>query len=181
MSRRLVGQFDASTGEVLEGGQLAVVFPKRRNGFHDGWVAVAQNPLIEVVKLNLGDQANRVLLCVVATLGFENFMSVSQADIGKMLGMKPPHVSAAFKKLVDHGILLAGPKAGRVNTYRLNPDFGWKGSAKNHHAALTERMKARGFSVVEGGGSSSRADSDQSAVSDPYTGDLFGGMPEQSS
>jgi hypothetical protein len=39
-------------------------------------------------------------------------------------------------------------------TYRLNPNFGWKGSAKNHLKAidsgLKERMKASNMSVVEG-------------------------------
>ena len=35
------------------------------------------------------------------------------------------------------------PKVGKSTTYRLSPEFGWKGGAKQHHAALlAKRMEA---------------------------------------
>jgi hypothetical protein len=49
----------------------------------------------------------------------------------------------------------------------LNPQYGWKGSARSHQEALQARMQARGLSVVEGGGSS------PSEGVDDRTGDLF--------
>ena len=57
MGQIRVGQVDMSTGEILEGGQLALVFPKRRNGFVEGWVAMAQGPMKALAKADLGDEA----------------------------------------------------------------------------------------------------------------------------
>lgn len=163
-----VGQVDLSSGELLEGGQLAIVFPKRRNGFQiGGWVAMSQAALEAVVRANMGDQVNRTFLMIISVLDFENFISISQSEIAKKLGMRPPHVSTAFKRLVDEGVLIQGPKVGRVGTYRLNPAYGWKGSAKAHNEALGERMRARGLSVVPGG------QAELSHEGDALTGDLF--------
>jgi DNA-binding GntR family transcriptional regulator len=57
-------------------------------------------------------------------------------------------VSKAIAKLEAEGIIVRGPKAGRSATFRLNPSFGWKGSASNHQKALRERMKASNISGV---------------------------------
>lgn len=137
------------SGELLEGGQLAVIFPKRKNGFQvGGWVAMSQMALEAVVRANMGDQVNRTFLMIISVLDFENFISISQAEIADKLGMHRSHVSASFKRLVTEGVLIAGPRVGRSGTYRLNPSYGWKGSARGHTEALADRMKARGLSVV---------------------------------
>lgn len=152
MQQMRVGQVDMTSGELLEGGQLAIIFPKRKNGFQvGGWVAMSQAALEAVVRANMGDQVNRTFLIVISVLDFENYISVSQAEIAKKLNMRPSHVSAAFRRLLDEGVLLAGPRVGRSGTYRLNPSYGWKGSAKGHQEALSERMRARGLSVVQNG------------------------------
>ncbi|MES7356232.1 hypothetical protein U6S89_12165, partial [Cutibacterium acnes] len=50
------------------------------------------------------------------------------------------------------GVLLEGPKIGIHRSYRLNPRFGWKGSAQGHRKAMQERMKASRIErVIEGG------------------------------
>jgi hypothetical protein len=54
---------------------------------------------------------------------------------------------------------------GNSTTYRLNPAYGWKGSAKGHHEALKERMRVRGMSVV----------GDDEPLVDDRTLDLFEG------
>lgn len=151
MGQIRVGQVDMFTGEILEGASLAVIFPKRRNGFTQGWVAVAQGPMAELAKLNLGNEASRVLFLVLANLDFENWINLNQAALAAELDMKRQNFSRAMSKLVDAGVILTGPKVSGHGTYRLNPAFGWKGSAKGHLDALQERMKARGLSVVEGG------------------------------
>jgi hypothetical protein len=46
--------------------------------------------------------------------------------------------------------LLEGPRIGVSRSYRLNPNFGWKGSARSHQRALEERMKATGIKVIQG-------------------------------
>lgn len=129
---------------------------------------MSQAALEAVVRANMGDQVNRTFLIIISVLDFENFVSVSQAAIAAKLGMRPSHVSASFKRLVDEGVLIPGPRVGRSGTYRLNPSYGWKGSAKGHNEALHERMKARGLSVVPG-----RGQAEPPQVVDTLTGELF--------
>ena len=52
--------------------------------------------------------------------------------------------------------MLEGPKIGISRSYRLNPEFGWKGSARNHVIALDQERKKRMANagikgVIEGG------------------------------
>lgn len=153
-----VGQVDLSTGEVLDGAALAVIYPKRKNGFQaQGWVAVSQNPMLELARADLGGEASRVLFYVLARLDFENWINLNQSASADELGMSRPNFARGLRKLLDLGVVLPGPKVGRNATFRLNPSFGWKGSAKAHNEALSERMRARGLSVVPGGSEASAA------------------------
>ena len=158
---------DADTGEVFDGAVLGMFFPKRQNGFGTGWVAMAQNAMMELARSNLGAQDMRVLLAVLAKLDFENFLLLTIADLAKEIGMQRPNVSDSIKNLEALGVLTRGPKAGRSSTFRLNPSFGWKGSASNHQKALRDRMKAAGMSVVK-----------SEPVRDPRTVDAFTGKAD---
>ena len=111
---------------------------------------MAQEPLMALAKANLGDEARRVLFAVLAKLDFENFISINQAEMGRELNMKRPNVNRAISKIIKEGVIIAGPHLQRKGTYSLNPQYGWKGSARGHQDALRERMKARGMSVIEG-------------------------------
>jgi hypothetical protein len=166
MGQIQLGQVDLATGEILEGATLAVFYPKRKNGFTHGWVAMAQEPLMKLAQANLGKEAMQVLFAALAKLDFENWLSLSHSDLARELGLKRPNVSRAIARLIDEGVLIAGPKLHGRGTYTLNPQYGWKGSAKGHQQALLERMKARGLSVVEGGGLSAED-------TDTQTLDLF--------
>jgi len=150
MTRR-IDQIDTETGELI-GGFVAVIQPKRRNGFGDGWIAMSQTAMTAIRKAGLQGRDYEVLFALLEVLDFENLIQVSQVDLAEELGMHKPHLSRSIKRMVDIGILLEGPKIGRSKTFRLNPSFGWKGSAKGHTDALKERMKAAGLSVVKGGG-----------------------------
>lgn len=150
MGQIRVGQVDLSTGEILDGAALAVVYPKRKNGFSStGWVAVSQNPMLELARADLGAEASRVLFFVLAKLDFENFINLNQTEAASEMGLQRPNFARGLRKLLELGVVLPGPKIGRNATFRLNPSFGWKGSAKGHNEALAARMKARGLSVVE--------------------------------
>jgi hypothetical protein len=167
MAHVRLGQVDLATGEILEGATLALFYPKRRNGFATGWVAMAQDPLMKLAQADLGDVARRVLFALLAKLDFENWLSISHADLGRQLGIKRPNISRAVARLIEEGVLLLGPRVGIKGTYRLNPAYGWKGSARGHQEALQERMRARGMSVVDGG----------LPEPDELTGDLFEDTP----
>ena len=136
------------TGEVMEGAVLGMFFPKRQNGFREGWIAMAQDALMAVAKMDLGDEARRLLFAILAKLDYENYILLNQAEIGADIGMQRANVSRALGKLEAEGVLLRGPKAGRSSTFRLNPAFGWKGSAANHQKALKERMRASNISGI---------------------------------
>lgn len=158
---------DADTGEILEGAVLGMFYPKRQNGFVRGWVAMSQGAMLELSKADLGDEARRVLFAVLGQLDFENYILLNQAELGELIGIQRANVSRAIAKLESLGVLIRGPKAGRSSTFRLNPSFGWKGSASNHQKALRDRMKAAGMSVVK-----------SEPVRDPRTVDAFTGKAD---
>lgn len=88
----------------------------------------------------------RVLMALLADLDYENYIQVAQIDIAEALSMQKTHVSRAVKNLLEFGIVIEGPKIGRSKTYRLNPQFGWKGTVSNHQKALKN-----GLSLIKGG------------------------------
>lgn len=145
--KRVVGSV-METGEIMDGAVLGMFFPKRQNGFREGWVAMAQEPMMALAKSDLGAQEMRVLFAVLAKLDFENFLLLSVSDLAKEIGMQRPNVSSAISKLESFCVLVRGPKAGRSSTFRLNPSFGWRGSASNHQKALKERMRASNITGV---------------------------------
>lgn len=104
----------------------------------------------------LGEEGLAVLLMLFAKLDFENLLLINQAELARELGMQRQNMQRAIKKLVEMGALLEGPKVGVSRSYRLNPEFGWKGSAKNHVKALgdyrQERLRAAGIRGVLLGG-----------------------------
>lgn len=147
-----ITQVDSDTGEIV-GEYVAVVQPKRKNAFQNGgWFALSQSePLDILMRADLQGRDYQVFFALMQQLDYENLIQVSQAKIAEKLGMKSPHVNRSIKALIDLGIILEGPRIGRSRSFRLNPNFGWKGSAKGHHEALKARMENIGMSVVDGG------------------------------
>lgn len=147
--QRTLQQFDSATGEMVDG-FIAVIQPKQHNGF-GGWFAMNQNALKAIRQAGLQGRDYDVLFCLLEYLDFENLIQISQQDIANELQMERSHVNRSIKRLAELGLLLEGPKIGRSRTYRLNPSFGWKGSAKNHREALEERARTRGLGIIQGG------------------------------
>ena len=74
-------------------------------------------------------------------LDYENLIQVNQAEVSEQVGMNRHNVNRSIKKLIELGVILEGVKIGISRSYRLNPNFGWKGSAKGHREALHEHLK----------------------------------------
>lgn len=142
--RKEIEQVDRETGEVI-GAALALVYPKRNNGFGKDWFAMSQNALKVLASELHKVEDYRVLMALLARLDFDNHILVSQTEVAAELGMLRPNVARAVKRLVDLGVILKGDKAGTTRTYRLNPSFGWKGSAQSHH------KERNGLTVIDGG------------------------------
>ena len=133
MNKRLQ-QIDSETGEIIDG-FVAYVVPKRKNGFGQGWLAMAQNGAKILAQSNLSGNDFKVLMKLLSVLDYENLIQVSQADVARELNMHRQHVQRSIKRLIDLGIVLEGVRIGISRSYRLNPNFGWKGSAKGHRGA----------------------------------------------
>ena len=74
----------------------------------------------------------KVMWAMLARLDYENLIQVSQAEVAQELGMNRHNVNRSIKKLIELGVVLEGVRIGISLSYRLNPNFGWKGSAKGH-------------------------------------------------
>ena len=137
---RHMQQIDQQTGEVVEG-FVAYVVPKRKNGFQKGWMAMAQEAMMMLAQSNLTGNDMKVMWAMLARLDYENLIQVNQAEVAEQVGMNRHNVNRSIKKLIELGVVLEGVKIGISRSYRLNPNFGWKGSAKGHREALHEHLK----------------------------------------
>lgn len=142
--RAMLRQVDVATGEVLDDGVLVYVPHKPR--LKGGWFMAMQKGLELLAKQGLSQREFRVLLLLMSRLDFENFIHVSQAFVGKNLQMDRAHVSRAVRRLVELGILIQGPRVGRSGTYRLAPEFGWKGRLRN----LDDYRRRGNLEVING-------------------------------
>ena len=83
-----------------------------------------------------GRRAHGAALATLATCAH-----LSPDNQARELDMHRQHVQRSIKRLIQLGIILEGVKIGISRSYRLNPSFGWKGSAKGHREALHEHLK----------------------------------------
>jgi hypothetical protein len=79
--------------------------------------AVAMDPDLDGVDL-------RVFLYMSPRLNFEDFIYQPQLELSVALGRRKEHISRAIRRLMEAGILVAGPKGTRASEWRLNPDYG---------------------------------------------------------
>jgi DNA-binding transcriptional ArsR family regulator len=140
---------DAETGEIV----YAVVELKRKY-YTGGFFMAMQEGFAHLARLGLTGEQLNVLMHLFSKLDFENWLRVAQQDIADDLGMKKPNVSRAMKVLVEKKILHKGPKVGTSLTYRLDPNFGVKGRAKNEKTIrkdIQNMARERGLTVLDGG------------------------------
>lgn len=125
-----VEQVDTETGEVVS---LIAMKPYRApHPFRkEGFVQMSQAAMLELAQNPISGEGMRVLMALCAVLDFENFISLSQSDLAKLIGMRQSNVNRAVSELVDRGIIIKGSKVGRNLTYRLSPTFGIKSKGSN--------------------------------------------------
>jgi hypothetical protein len=148
--RTRIGQIDLDTGEVLDGIVAYVPVPKR-NGFKR-FLTMGQEGLLWLSRHEMGELASNrklngtdyvVLLCLLAHVDYENYILVPQSKMAEIVNMDRSRFNRSVRKLVELGIFDKGEKMGRTMSLRLNPNFGWKGSAKNHVIELEPERKKR--------------------------------------
>jgi DNA-binding transcriptional regulator PaaX len=88
--------------------------------------------LVELAKdRRFGGAEFRVLYTLLGLIGAEGSVQISQADIGKMIGMKQQSVFVAMKTLTKAGVLRSERKSGQTATYVINPYYGVRDKASN--------------------------------------------------
>lgn len=104
-------------------------------------------------RLTLTDYRVRdYMLCKVDMVNFVHF---NQSEAGRVLGIDQAHISRSVKKLVDMGIVLEGPKAGKFRTYQINPALAFRGGLSNGINARQHiiKQKANGATIYQFPGS----------------------------
>ena len=138
-----ISQYDNRTGELLDG--VLVYCGVKYNPYGGGWIMNSQEALAIVARdKEMTRDSLRIFIEVCSKLDFHNWIQISQIEISQELEIHKVNVSKAIKLLISKGILLQGPKLGRSFSYRLNPDYGWKGKVKNlneYRKEVEEREK----------------------------------------
>ena len=126
MKRKNIVSVDQKTGEILEG--VVVYCGVKHNPYSKGWIMNSQEGLKALAEdEEISKEALRILIFLMAYLDFENWIQISQRVISEKLNIKKSNVSRGISLLESKQILLKGPKLGRSYSFRLNPNFGWKG------------------------------------------------------
>ena len=118
-------EYTAIIGEDNE--VKAYLVKPRKNRLGVNWVAVFQTALEWLATENLQNQEYRVLMYLMSKLDFDNYLRITQTTIADALQMQRNNVSRAIKGLIDHDIIITGPRVGTAKTYRLNPRMAHKG------------------------------------------------------
>ena len=90
----------------------------------------------------------KVFLYMAGRLDFENYIRLQQNEIAEALRMQKSNVSRAVKMLEIKNILLRGPKVGQSYSWRMNPNFGYKGDPRGKVYKVGNEVV---FRVLEGG------------------------------
>lgn len=72
-----------------------------------------------------------VYLCLLGTLGYENYIYVKQETLAKELHTSQANISRALAALVSKGVIEEIGFKNRMKCYRLSPTIGWRGRINN--------------------------------------------------
>jgi biotin operon repressor len=118
-----LGQVDLKTGELLK---VAVWVKIKHSPYVNGFFMANQEALLTLAQdKEITGECYRVLFVLLTELDYENYIYIPQKEIGKKLGIRPQNVHRAVKVLLQKGILLSNERG-----YRLNHNYGWKGSVR---------------------------------------------------
>lgn len=144
--QRRIGNVDLDTGEIFEHVNIVAFTAKRRNGFIEGWAAMSQVAISDMLanqRKELGSEGLSVLLFLVSEMQAENRVIVNKTALGKAIGMDPRNVRRAFVRLLGAEIISEAEPMGMFKSYVVSPEIAWKGAAKNHVIALNAYRKAK--------------------------------------
>lgn len=112
------------------------IFPvKPKETYSEEWsVMFASNQkklCLMLINKEISGIDRAILDYLMAYMEIGNYCTINQKMLAEEIGIAAPNVSRSIKKLVEKGILLKEDKKnGRLNIYRINPEFAWKGAIK---------------------------------------------------
>ncbi len=129
MPAKRFGMVDLYTGEVFG----AFIIPIRSK-IGGKWVRVFQDTLKALRDKKLHGQTFWILLNLISEADFQNRVPGTTA-LAKILGMKQPNVSRAYRELKQASMLLVQDR-----NYYLSPLLCWKGNQKQLEKAYEELL-----------------------------------------
>lgn len=152
--KKMIASVDLETGEILRGVPIWLAGRKKTaftRLYDNRWFILAQDALIQLATDDeLTGKSLKVLLYLWAHLDFENFIHIPQVEIANKLKLHKQDVSKYVALLEKKGILIRGPKQARSFSFRLNPNFGYKGDPVGK--VYRTRNGRCEFHVVDGDG-----------------------------
>ena len=96
-----------------------------------------QERLIQLaMDTDLQGETWRVLAYLLGRMDWENWLRLSQKDVGEALGMKRQNVQRALRVLLEKEVIeKSGTTVGSANLYRMSKQVAWRGKARNWHTA----------------------------------------------
>ena len=136
------------TGEKKDVYFVYISYPNPKN-IGKRWIMTFQDSLeIIATDKDMTGQTLKVMLLLMCSLEFENYITIKQVAIAKKLEMDKSVVSKAMRLLVDKGIILK-IKDGTATGYKLNPHYGWKGKVSNREKEVERIVKQRVVDMQE--------------------------------
>lgn len=118
-----------------------VFVPRNPTPYAGGSLMVSQAALRTLITdSEVHGECLKVFLYLCTELDFENWIMVPQSDVAYGLGMKRPSVSRQIALLEKKQVILRGPRVGRSWTWRLNPEYGWKGNLRSLDAYRRQKV-----------------------------------------
>lgn len=127
---------DVYTGEVTPNGEFVTILKQDKSSikkiYTGDYVMISQKAHLPNVYDDKEIDATtlRIFLYLLDHLAYNNFVVVSRADLSDHFNISGPNVSKAVKKLLDKEIFFKGPKMGTAYSFRLNPNYGYKGNVR---------------------------------------------------
>lgn len=131
--------YDLDTGEEIDG--ALVRFPKKRWPYIK-WDMINQLEFINLAKFkDITGETFRVLFVLLGSIDYENKVTVSQKWIAEELEISTTQVHRAFKKLIEHKILLKETTKGGLKFYVISENLCWRGKVKNLNKKRQRRQQ----------------------------------------
>lgn len=135
---RRVDYVDPETGEIFKGTMVLYKHVEKIGG----WCMSFQESLLSIAKdREITGEVHRVLDVLIASVEYGNDINISQGWIAEFLGMRQSHVSRSIGVLLRKGILVERDNLARCKIYSLNPDYVWKGTARQLKEVRKQRTK----------------------------------------